>query len=524
LAAETPLKRGVIALGCQLGSSGAGRVRGKGRVVHEMFMCNDIEGVHRVVIHAGTPKDEEIALSNRVMLVVPEPDLKSAVWKKFRQVSRDIAFALGDVEPWSRDQVVSHYTGRLRARYATAATSLELDPINSMDARVSAFVKPEKWDIKTFNTKPPRAIQGRQPRYGLELAKYLKPIEKKLYRLNSRRFPSEMIAKGMNQANRARCIMEKFSQIVDCVVVPIDASKFDAHVSYDQLKVEHSIYKYCCRSKELAKLLQWQLNNVGRTSSGIKYRVRGRRMSGDMNTALGNCLLMVAMSIAMFRQLEITEFDIYDDGDDCLLFVSRKDLPNLLANMGQQYLLMGHEVVAEKPCFVLSDIEFCQTKLVMTTPPQMIRDYRKVLSVATSSQKHFRNDGGFRVLKSTMQCEAVLNAGVPILQAYAHSWLRKLNNTKAAKLAHNESSYVRVMREVDTGIVLTPLGVEINDPKIKPITHEARASFELAFGLEIEQQIVLEAMLAARVNSYDLRCTFPGVDKCPLITTRMDFA
>jgi hypothetical protein len=52
------------------------------------------------------------------------------------------------------------------------------------------------------------------------------------------------------------------------------------------------------RSKELAELLKWQLQNKGfaRTIDGlIKYSVEGCRMSGDMNTALGNCTIMCAL-------------------------------------------------------------------------------------------------------------------------------------------------------------------------------------------------------------------------------------
>lgn len=69
-------------------------------------------------------------------------------------------------------------------------------------------------------------------------------------------------------------------------------------MSVQALKWEHSIYNAMFRSDELAELLGWQLTNKGfaRTTDGlIKYEVKGCRMSGDMNTALGNCMIMCAL-------------------------------------------------------------------------------------------------------------------------------------------------------------------------------------------------------------------------------------
>jgi hypothetical protein len=112
----------------------------------------------------------------------------------------------------------------------------------------------------------------------------------------------------------------------DVVVVGLDASKFDQHVGTHLLKWEHGIYEHLYPGDgALADILREQLRTRGiiLCDDGIiKFRVPGSRCSGDMNTALGNCLIMTAMVITYCRQRSIA-CSIIDNGDDCLIITSR---------------------------------------------------------------------------------------------------------------------------------------------------------------------------------------------------------
>jgi hypothetical protein len=82
----------------------------------------------------------------------------------------------------------------------------------SKDARVKAFVKGEKWaKYKVFK---PRVIMGRDPRYNLELATYLRPIEHAFYaqfRGWGRQFytRTRLVGKGLNPCQRALLIKRR---------------------------------------------------------------------------------------------------------------------------------------------------------------------------------------------------------------------------------------------------------------------------------------------------------------------------
>lgn len=122
------------------------------------------------------------------------------------------------------------------------------------------------------------------------------------------------------------------------------------------------------RSKELADLLEYQLVNFGfaRTVDGlIKYKVDGCRMSGDMNTALGNCMIMCALVWTFMTDLRRTSgecppFEFVNNGDDVVLFVEQRDSSLVLDQLPQWFLEMGFTMKVEDPVFRLEHIEFCQ--------------------------------------------------------------------------------------------------------------------------------------------------------------------
>ncbi len=108
--------------------------------------------------------------------------------------------------------------------------------------------------------------------------------------------------KGMDVRTVAKVLREKWDMFPNPVAIGLDASRFDQHVSVPALEFEHSVYLSCFKQKKhrerLAKLLKLQLENhcTGYAEDGvIKYTTTGTRMSGDMNTSLGNCVLMCSL-------------------------------------------------------------------------------------------------------------------------------------------------------------------------------------------------------------------------------------
>jgi hypothetical protein len=176
---------------------------------------------------------------------------------------------------------------------------------------------------------------------------------------------SPVVAKGFNAEQTAQILHEKFSRFLDPVVVGLDASRFDQHVCEEMLKWEHSVYKgYYPRERELSKLLNMQLHNRGNciTPDGkLVYEVDGTRASGDVNTALGNCLISAAILWTYLHKCRITSADVFINGDDVIVFLERNKSHTFIAGVPTFYGKLGFRMKVEPPVDVMESIEFCQT-------------------------------------------------------------------------------------------------------------------------------------------------------------------
>jgi hypothetical protein len=390
--------------------------------------------------------------------------------------------------PWTYEEVVAKYSGAKRLKYELAAQSLLDDPWRREDSYVQAFTKGEKLET-TKKLSDPRIIQFRPPRHILSLAAYLEPVDQGLYALKSSgrhgmRHRTRLIAKGLNQRQRADAIRSKWSEFSDPVCFSIDASRFDLHVHRKVLEqVEHMVYLRLYRGDtSLASLLGSQLVNRVRSSQGLRYTVQGNRMSGDKNTATGNCLLALVMALAAMRRLRIRKFDTFVDGDDVLLFVERAQETLVRERLAAEYLTFGQEIKVEGIAYRLSDITHCQCRLTLTSGGDwiMVRPWKKVLSSSLVSTRHFASPKSAEVIRSIAQCELALNSGVPILQAFSVSVLNRIGSGATSKVGRYAYAFVTSKWQ---------------DVKAIPITPAARVAFALTWGVSPEEQILIEREL-----------------------------
>jgi len=371
------------------------------------------------------------------------------------------------------------YSGRLRRRYEAAAESLGEWPLCSRDARLSPFLKAEK--LHPGKVHKPRMIMPRSPRYNLVLASHLKKFEHEFYnRWRVAGLEGRVVAKGLNAVQRANLIRRKFDSIEGCVVVEVDGAQFEAHVSREMLELEHSVY--VARYPDLASVLRKQLVLEGKTSCGIRFRREGARASGDFNTGLGNTLCMGAMVLATTPLVVRGKWDTLVDGDNCLLFLSPSDVPNIMtrfAPLAQR--LSGFECTIESPVTVLEHITFGQSKPVFDgVSYRMVRDPWKVMSNSLSTYRF--HDAGFRrhLFGGVALCEIAANRGVPVLQSFFTKALRAFGHPKIRALAHLEEYHYLLGSLFDT------TGVT------REVVPRARSSFELAFGISPVEQRRLE--------------------------------
>jgi len=386
--------------------------------------------------------------------------------------------------PFTLAQVVEMYEGRRKEIYRRASLSLSARPLTLSDAFVSTFTKCEKINFRTKKDPAPRVIQPRSPRFNVMIARYLKRLEKKLADGIAEVWGGTTIMKGLNAEGVGAAMAQMWGEFKDPVAIPLDATRFDQHVSAQALEWEHSVYEACYDRKDrtkLHKLLEMQLANRGFGRVGnckLDYEVVGRRMSGDINTGMGNCLLMCAM-LLKFRDDMRVKMRLANNGDDCVLVVERRDLW-VEAEIAPHMLRFGFPVVVEPSVDVLEAVSFCQTHPVYDGARWlMMRDPRICIDKDLCTVLDMSNLGAVRKWAHAIgTCGLAMTAGLPVMSAFYEMLVR-----------HGVKGNVMDSPWMDGGFKQMAAGLSRNHMVIPAA---ARVSFWRAFGILPDMQLAME--------------------------------
>jgi hypothetical protein len=305
--------------------------------------------------------------------------------------------------------------------------SLLVKSVSPPDAILKTFVKSEKLNLSVKPDPVPRVIQPRDPRYNVEVGRYLKNFEHVLYEAIDELFGAPTIFSSYNSFTSARLIREKWERFKHPVCVGVDASRFDQHVSVQALKFEHGLYARVFKSKQLDRLLSWQINNVGRARAAdgeFTYRKEGGRASGDMNTAMGNKFLMCLMCKSYIDGKGFP-IEFVNNGDDCLLILEERNL-NRLGDIAAYFREFGFKLTLEEPVKEFEEIEFCQTRPVCSNGVwRMVRDVKRALQkdLLVVNLGH-RQDEYRRRLMDVGNCGLATSADVPVMGAFYRMLVR----------------------------------------------------------------------------------------------------
>lgn len=408
---------------------------------------------------------------------------------------------------YTYEQFVGCYTGRKRTIYQKAVDSLLTIGLSSRDAIIQYFVKTEKTNFTDKSDPTPRGISPRDPRYNVELGRYLKPIEKWIYKSIDKIFGARTVMKGLNASQRAEIMNEHWNHFHNPVAIGLDASRFDQHISKIALEWEHGIYRsYYPGDRKLRWLLKQQLLNrvKGRCANGkLRFVKRGTRMSGDMNTSLGNVEIMCGLIYSYMTYLGISKFRLSNDGDDCVLVVEHKHEKLIYTTAPDWFREMGFTMKMEEPVYEFSSISFCQTKPYFNGESWMlVRDVRTAITKDCISIKPLTNDKLFRRwIKSVGDGGMSLAGGVPIWQEFYMCLLRSAGDAKPIK---NDPTF-------KSG--LTILGEGMNR-KYTCITQRNRYEFWKTSGIPPEAQIAIEQHYKTRTIKFIDNDTYDGLTPC----------
>lgn len=456
--------------------------------------------------HCNCSWNQFRAIVQRVVKEVPLPTLEGvsalqmttgkilSVVKKYHLVKPRL----------NMSEVCNCYVGRKRRDYIRAMENVCSKKLTkrylTYISRITAFVKLEKLPPK-HEDPAPRMIQARTKEFNVLLGQWTKPIEDMLKQLPAKLLVKSavgvLVGKGLSARQRGQAIVDKWNNFKHPAVISLDCSRFDLHCSWRLLTVEHMFYNGLYKSKLLRRLLNKQLENVCTCTSprgikGIRYKTIGGRMSGDMNTALGNCYLMITMCVTAMQNLDIDTYDILDDGDDCLLFLELDGrmegwLSETKVSLREQFLTFGHELRVVDECLELHQIDWCQSRVLPTSYGwTLVRNPAKVLSTALVSAKFNIKNVKFRrrLARAIGNSELSMNSGIPILQEFALMILRNAGDVEPLFL--------------DDGLrIRYALQLKDSQPPIaRPIDKATREAFYLSFGIDIRTQLEYEHHLS----------------------------
>jgi hypothetical protein len=366
----------------------------------------------------------------------------------------------------------------------------ELRGVCSRDVVVDAFIKDEKTNFTRKLDPAPRIIQPRKPVYNLAIGRILKPMEKAIFRGIAEVFRGVTVMKGYNADERGKHISGKWFKYSNPVAVLLDASRFDQHVPAQALRWEAGVFEACTSHPELFRRLNGLRRSNRcriRTDDGcVQYNVDGCRMSGDMDTALGNCLLMCAMTWSFMRHLGIKDYSYVNDGDDGALIMERDHLEIVLGSYEQYFLRMGFTMKLEGVATELEQLEFCQARPIFDGINwRMVRDPRVCIGKDTRTLKRVLTPAHLRDLRTSIGwCGAALAGDMPIFCALYSLMVR---GTEFVPQQNFETGMQFLARDLQ--------------PRFAQPTDDARASFFFAYGIAPEEQIAMESeILSGEVN------------------------
>lgn len=332
-------------------------------------------------------------------------------------------------------------------------------PSKKRSSHVDSFVKSEFYP----KFKRPRMINSRVDDFKVVSGRYFKSIEAVLYDMD---LPISFI-KHVPVPERP-ALIARLTRYTDWKCRATDYTAFESSISSEIMQVcECALYRHCFPGDSTMDYICRTIsgNNIMRTRTGIRIRSRGRRMSGDMCTSLGNGFTNMMLALFIAGEGNIVGYVEGDDG----LFMSRHEL------RVEEYEALGFKIKIEKfqsP----SEASFCG--LVFSDSGQIVRDPFKFFQGFGWTLSCI--NAGEHVLKQLLRAKALSSCyetpHCPIVGAMARKALEKTEGV--------------VPRWVEDGFHMRPRDV-IEIPKFSP-TADTRKLFARRYGISPELQVLIE--------------------------------
>lgn len=445
--------------------------------------------------------------------LVPTPQPVRGAWMKLSHVAKRLSERVisktRSLERLTSAEFIAQCPSPKRSLYTAAAEHYMRRGWEERDAWIKVFVKFEKLNFTKKKDPAPRVIQPRTPVYNLCVGVFTRRVEAELYKALAEEWSDDeqdyVVMKGLTVEEVAMHLRKKWNRFKNPVAVGIDASRFDQHVSVDALKWEHSVYNNIFKSSELRKLLNLQLRNKGVAyvdGHKVKYQANGTRASGDMNTSLGNCIIMCTLVREYIRDLGIT-IEFANNGDDCLLFMEKDDL-HKLDGLTSWFLDYGFEMEVEPPEDVFERCVFCQTQPVLVDAKEdkwvMVRQPEVAFAKDAMSLSEPTELGYRQWCYQVGVGGHALYGDMPIFGEIYKNYKRQGTDRARSYSKYGVTRYrqARIANSriiSDSGFFRMCATPRVRGTDIAPISDDTRVSFFKAFGYPPSMQVAMEKEL-----------------------------
>nr|QTJ63593.1 RNA-dependent RNA polymerase [Hymenopteran tombus-related virus] len=304
------------------------------------------------------------------------------------------------LRPWSMDEFINSMDDPSKRKFYTSI-KLGLEQGRTVSALITPFTKLEK--MSTSKYRPPRLIQARHPSFNMAYGCYIKPLERSL---------KSDIHFGKGTYDQIGAKISKLARRYKYYTEG-DHITFDAHVTPEMLRLCHRFYARCYQQDSgLLRLSRKTIRNRAISRNGERYSVNGTRMSGDVDTSLGNSLINYYIIMEVIHRLGI-DGDAIVNGDDFIIFTN-SPIPTEPAKLLFRHYNMDTKLVASTDN--IHHVEFCRTKLFYHPDdhPTMAFDYNRLINIYGASYKLLPHKKYLLYLEAVQHANYCINLNSPV--------------------------------------------------------------------------------------------------------------
>lgn len=343
--------------------------------------------------------------------------------------------------------------------------------------KVKIFVKDEWYPTYKY----PRGIWARQDEFKVLAGPIFKEIERVLFKL-------PYFIKKIPIHERPQYILDLLSD-PDMIYQVTDYTSFEAHFNEEmQNDCEFELYRHMLQHNDTEMQMLYMIFRVLNEGNLVINKfmtafVPAKRMSGEMNTSLGNGFSNLMFMLFGLHENKIQFKGLVVEGDDGLLSAARRIPEEYFTKMGLNVKLEVKDKLSEASfCGLVFDEE---EKIIISDPMYYLCTVPWISPRYTFASRKTK----LELLKSKVLSMLWQFPGCPILDAYAKRMMYLLEGIK--ERVDTSLSYYDRKRYFKLMSMLEKNGVPMKEPGLR-----TRALMEKLFNIPVESQLKIESDIA----------------------------